>query len=58
MLYTDGIEEAKRRFRDENFNEIVCTEGNAPRDTPHGNHTVGQADEELGPDRVKAITEA
>jgi len=58
MLYTDGIEEAKRLFRDENFNEIVCSEGNAPQDTPHGNHTVGQAVEELGPDRVKAITES
>jgi serine phosphatase RsbU (regulator of sigma subunit) len=58
LLYTDGIEEAKRRFRDSEFKEIVCTEGGAPNDTPHGNHVVGQGDEEMGPDRVEAIINA
>jgi len=56
LLYTDGIEEAKRRFRDNNFKEILCTEG--PTDTPHENHTSGQADEELTPERVEAIINA
>jgi HAMP domain-containing protein len=56
MLYTDGIEEAKRRFRDSNFKEILCSEG--PVDTPHGNHLCGQADEEMGPDRVEEIINA
>ncbi|MDR2160080.1 MAG: SpoIIE family protein phosphatase [Treponema sp.] len=56
FLYTDGIEEAKRKFRDENFKEIVCTEGE--KDTPHGSHTVGQGDEEMGPDRVQGIINA
>jgi len=56
FLYTDGIEEAKRRFRDLNFKEILCTEG--PTDTPHENHSSGQADEEMGPDRVEAIINA
>jgi hypothetical protein len=56
FLYTDGIEEAKRKFRDENFREIVCTEGE--KDTPHGSHTVGQGDEEMGPDRVQEIINA
>ncbi|MCL2765818.1 MAG: SpoIIE family protein phosphatase [Treponema sp.] len=56
FLYTDGIEEAKRRFRDSNFKEILCTEG--PTDTPHENHLSGQADEEMGPDRVEAIINA
>jgi len=56
LLYTDGIEEAKRRFRDLNFKEIICTEG--PVDTPHGNHLCGQADEEMGPERVEAIIDA
>jgi serine phosphatase RsbU (regulator of sigma subunit) len=56
FLYTDGIEEAKRRFRDPAFNEIICTEG--PTDTPHENHVSGQADEEMGPDRVSAIVNA
>ena len=53
LLYTDGIEEAKRKFRDASCKEIVCEEGEI--DTPHETHTVGQADEELGPDRVEAI---
>ena len=56
LLYTDGIEEAKRKFRNAAFAEIICEEGE--KDTPHGNHTVGQADEELGPDRVENIINA
>jgi hypothetical protein len=58
FLYTDGIEEAKRKFRDSDFKEIICTEGGAPNDTPHGNHVVGQGDEEMGPDRVEGIINA
>jgi serine phosphatase RsbU (regulator of sigma subunit) len=58
LLYTDGIEEAKRRFRDKNYKEIECTEGGAEKDTPHGNHSVGQADEELGYERVEGILDA
>ncbi|MDR2700966.1 MAG: SpoIIE family protein phosphatase, partial [Spirochaetaceae bacterium] len=27
LLYTDGIEEAKRKFRDADFREIICVEG-------------------------------
>jgi hypothetical protein len=56
LLYTDGIEEAKRKFRDSEFKDILCTEG--PVDTVHENHTSGQADEELGSDRVKDIINA
>jgi hypothetical protein len=58
LLYTDGIEEAKRKFRDSDFNEIVCAEGGAPQDTPHANHSVGQENEEMGADRVEAIINA
>ncbi len=58
LLFTDGIEEAKRRFRDANLNEHLCQEGGAPVDTPHGNHSVGQADEELGYERVRDILNA
>jgi serine phosphatase RsbU (regulator of sigma subunit) len=58
FLYTDGIEEAKRRFRDSSFNGIVCNEGGAPANTPHGNHLTGQATEELGKDRVEGIINA
>ncbi|MCL2442259.1 MAG: SpoIIE family protein phosphatase [Treponema sp.] len=56
LLYTDGIEEAKRKFRDSNFKEILCTHG--PVDTPHENHLSGQADEEMTPERVDAIINA
>jgi hypothetical protein len=55
FLYTDGIEEAKRKFRNREFKEILCAEENAPPDTPHGNHVTGQENEELGPGRVEAI---
>jgi hypothetical protein len=56
FLYTDGIEEAKRKFRNAEFVEVNCESGEI--DTPHENHIVGQADEELGPERVKEIMNA
>ncbi|MDR1949842.1 MAG: SpoIIE family protein phosphatase [Spirochaetaceae bacterium] len=56
FLYTDGIEEAKRRFRDADFTEVLCTEGTDG--SPHGNHVAGQGDEEMGADRVEAIINA
>jgi hypothetical protein len=56
FLYTDGIEEAKRRFRDAEFREITCSQG-APG-SPHENHLAGQKDEEMGADRVEAIINA
>jgi hypothetical protein len=56
LMFTDGIEEAKRKFRDLNFKEITCTEGE--KDTPHGSHTVGQESEEMGPERVQDIINA
>jgi serine phosphatase RsbU (regulator of sigma subunit) len=56
LLYTDGIEEAKRKFRGSDFKEIICTEGQI--DTPHENHLCGQADEEMGPERVESIINA
>jgi len=56
LLYTDGIEEAKRKFRSGEFKSITCTHG--PVDTPHENHLCGQADEELGSERVKDIINA
>jgi len=56
LLYTDGIEESKRKFRSSNFDEIICTEG--PVDTPHENHLCGQADEEMNHERVEDIINA
>jgi hypothetical protein len=58
LLYTDGIEEAKRKFRSGEFKEILCAEGEAPQDTPHANHMVGMGSEELGTDRIEAIINA
>jgi len=56
LLFTDGIEEAKRKFRNKEFKGITCTEG--PLDTPHENHLCGQSDEEMTPERVKEIINA
>ncbi|MDR2135290.1 MAG: SpoIIE family protein phosphatase [Treponema sp.] len=56
FLYTDGIEEAKRRFRDAEFREILCSA--APPGGRHENHMAGQGDEELGPGRVEEIINA
>ena len=56
LLYTDGIEEAKRKFRGGGFKEITCAEG--PAGTPHGNHLCGQADEEMTSERVEEIVNA
>jgi hypothetical protein len=56
LLYTDGIEEAKRKFRNRDFKEIICEEGTTG--TQHENHLCGQADEEMSPERVEAIINA
>ena len=56
LLYTDGIDESKRKFRNAKFEEIFCSEGEP--DTPHENHTVGQGYEELGTERVEGIINA
>jgi hypothetical protein len=53
LLYTDGIEESIRKFRNEEFEEIVCANG--PDDSIHENHVAGQTVEELGFDRVQDI---
>jgi len=56
LLFTDGIEESKRKFRNAKFEEVQCTE--AEDRAPHGNHVGGQWVEELGYDRIKCIVEA
>jgi len=53
FLYTDGIEESIRKFRNGEFEEIVCTNG--ADDSVHENHVAGQAVEELGFSRVQDI---
>ncbi|HET7838149.1 MAG TPA: SpoIIE family protein phosphatase, partial [Rectinemataceae bacterium] len=56
LLYTDGIEEAKRHFRDRDFRVISCED--AEKEKPHGNHTGGQDNEEFGYERLTAVLEA
>jgi serine phosphatase RsbU (regulator of sigma subunit) len=56
LLYTDGIVDSKRKFRDTAFDEIVCAE--AANGTPHGNHVAGEAREEMGSQRVRGIINA
>ena len=56
LLYTDGIEEAKRHFRDERFEVIACEA--VPKDSDHENHKGGENVEEFGPERISAVLEA
>ena len=58
FLYTDGIEEAKRLFRTPDLQVMTCAEPGLESEAAHGNHSVGQDNEELGPERVNAIIEA
>ena len=56
LLFTDGIDESKRKFRNAEFEEIICADGS--NGTPHENHIVGQWVEEFGHDRVRGIVNA
>jgi serine phosphatase RsbU (regulator of sigma subunit)/biopolymer transport protein ExbD len=56
LLYTDGIEDSKRKFRDSEYNETTCNQG--PAGTPHGNHFAGEKTEVFGSKRVSQIVNA
>ncbi|MBR6192716.1 MAG: SpoIIE family protein phosphatase [Treponema sp.] len=58
LLYTDGIEEAKRNFRDGTGKIFACSEPGLKTGEAHGNHNVGESSEELGPDRITEIVES
>ncbi len=58
FLYTDGIEEAKRLFRDKDYNVINCEESGLKDGDVHGHHAFGMDGEEMAPERVNAIIEA
>ena len=58
FLYTDGIEEAKRNFRDADSKIVPCAEPGLEQDADHGNHKVGETSEEMTPERVTAIIES
>lgn len=58
LLCTDGLEEARRKFRDIHFNQIVCEQDNISYGSPHANHKAGQAYEELSSSRIQGIVNA
>ena len=56
FLYTDGIEESTRKFRDQEFNVTKCQDG--PEGGVHENHKVGSESEQMENDRIQEIIEA
>ena len=58
FLYTDGIEEATRKFRDASFNVVKCEAHGLHEGDAHVNHKVGEESEQLEADRVRAIIES
>jgi len=58
FLYTDGIEEATRKFRDHSYNIIKCEEPGLKEGEMHGNHKVGGESEQMEPERVSAVIES
>ena len=58
FLYTDGIEESTRKFRDQSFNVVKCQESVDAKDGVHKNHKVGSESEQMENDRIQEIIEA
>lgn len=58
FLYTDGIEEATRFFRNSKYEITACAEPGLNEGDIHENHKVGQQSEQMEPERVKEIVEA
>ena len=59
FLFTDGIEEAKRSFRNERFQPITCAEPGLEENEEHGGtHLKGSDNEELGIIRIYDIINA
>lgn len=59
FLFTDGIEEAQRLFRDTNYNPIKCEEEEIGESESHGGtHSKGAEFEELGIPRIYEILNA
>ena len=58
FLYTDGIEEATRKFRSPSFAVMHCAEQGLHPGDIHGNHKVGEDSEQLENRRVGEIIES
>ncbi|UCF99084.1 MAG: SpoIIE family protein phosphatase [Spirochaetaceae bacterium] len=58
FLFTDGIEEAQRLFRNDSFEPITCQEPGLEEGEEHGSHTKGQEHEEFGIIRIYDLINA
>jgi len=59
LLFTDGIEEAKRYFRNEQFQVVKCDEPGLEENAEHGGtHLKGSDNEELGIPRINDLLDA
>jgi serine phosphatase RsbU (regulator of sigma subunit) len=58
FLYTDGIEESTRKFRNTASDVYKCAEPGLLPGAVHGNHRVGDESEQLETVRVNAVIEA
>jgi hypothetical protein len=59
FLFTDGIEEAQRTFRDSQFQPVTCQEpGLADNEDHGGTHSKGSGKEELGIPRIYELLNA
>ena len=58
FLYTDGIEESTRFFRNKDFEIVPCDEPNLQDGEVHDTHKKGEKSEQLEPKRVQDIIES
>ncbi len=59
FLYTDGLEEAERNFRNAQFEIVPCDEPGLKDGEEHlGTHKKGETDEEFGRERIDGIINA
>ena len=57
FLYTDGIEESTRFFRNSDFDIVACDESGLKEGEIHGTHKKGEQGEQMEPARVQDIIE-
>jgi serine phosphatase RsbU (regulator of sigma subunit) len=59
FMYTDGVEEAKRHFRDSSYRVVACEEPGLQDNESHGGtHARGAESEEMGNERIRGIIDA
>ena len=58
FLFSDGIEEAQRKFRDSNFEIVHCNEPGLKEGDAHDTHNFGTTNEEFSIPRIQEIINA